>query len=99
MSLAADGDALGVREPADEPDGGGGGGHHQRRPLPRQVALARIHREGQGRRLRRRRRAKVSIQGGPSPRGLAYVDSSFKVTSQDGLLIPTRNFKFGVNIF
>ena len=60
MSLAADGDALGVREPADEPDGGGGGGHHQRRPLPRQVAHARIHREGQGRRLRRRRRAKVS---------------------------------------
>ena len=60
MSLAADGDAPGVREPADEPDGGGGGGHHQRRPLPRQVAHARIHREGQGRRLRRRRRAKVS---------------------------------------
>ena len=61
LSLAADGDALGVREPADEPDGGGGGGHHQRRPLPRQVTHARIHREGQGRRLRRRRCAKVSI--------------------------------------
>ena len=39
------------------------------------------------------------VQGGPSPRGLAFVDSNFKVTSQDGLLIAKRNFKFGVNIF
>ena len=58
--LAADGDAPGVREPEDEHDGGGGGGHHQRRALPRQVAHTRLHREGQGRRLCRRRRAQVS---------------------------------------
>ena len=59
--LAADGDAPGVRAPADEHDGGDGGGHHQRRALPRQVGHARLHREGQGRGLCRRRRAQVSF--------------------------------------
>ena len=45
-----------------------------------------------------KKRKLPSYRGGISSHGLAYVGSKFKVTSQDELLIPKHNFKFGVNI-
>ena len=37
------------------------------------------------------------VQGGPSGRGLAYVEINFKVWCQDKLLKTKRNSKFEVN--